>query len=155
MAAVQALKTSKWNDWETFSPHPIEGTEVRANVDLVSRMALGFGLLGLVASVAMQVIPTSLLYPLSVGGKPTFSLPTLLPIAFESTVLFAVIGAVIALLFTARLPRWYRPIFEVEEFRKASRDAYFVAVYCEEVEEAARFLTALGGEHVVTFPREE
>jgi hypothetical protein len=149
------LEASGWKDWETFSPHPIEGTECRVNVGIISQTALVFGLFGFVAAVAMQVIPTSVLYPISLGGKSTLSLPAFFPIAFESILLFSAIGGVMALLFTARLPRWYRPLFEVEEFRKASRDAYFVAVYCEDPEEAARFLTELGGEHITTIPKEE
>lgn len=154
-AAARALEEGGWREWETFSPHPVVGTECRVRLGAIGCTTLISGIFGFAAAVAMQIIPTCVLYPISVGGKSAVSLPAFFPIVFESTILFAAVGAFAALLCTASLPRWYRPIFDVEEFRKVSRDAYFVAVYTGNSEEAARFLTALGGEHIAALPRED
>ncbi len=153
LVAVQSLDARGWKDWESFSPHPIPGIGGQENTKIISRAALIGGLFGLVSAIAMQVIPTSILYPVNVGGKPLLSLPAFLPIVFECTVLFAVIGSFLAMLFAARLPRWHRSLFNVEEFRKVSRDAYFVVVYCENLREASRLLVELGGEHIISLPK--
>lgn len=153
LVAVQSLDAEGWKNWETFSPHPIATIKGQRDTKLISRAALIGGLFGLVAAIAMQVIATSILYPVNVGGKPLLSLPAFFPIVFECTVLFAVIGSFLAMLVAARLPHWHRSIFNVEEFRKVSRDAYFVIVYCENCREASRLLAELGGEHIVSLPK--
>lgn len=150
--AVRALEAHGWTDWETFSPHPILEIKGQTGGGWVSRVTFISGVFGLLAAVAMQVIPTGFLYPLKVGGKPMLTWAAFFPIAFESTILCSAIGAFLAMLFTAGLPRWHRRIFDVEEFRKVSRDAYFVLVYCENHAEAADLLTKVGGE--VTLPGE-
>lgn len=155
VAAARALEVGGWQKWETFSPHPVPGTECRANQSMISYVALVCGLLGLVASTAMQGIPTAVLYPIVVGPPPQLSFPAFFPIVFESTLLLAAVGACWAWFVMAGLPCWRRPIFAVEEFRKASRDAYFVAVYADDLEKATDFLIQLGGEPVASIPREE
>ena len=42
-------------------------------------------------------------YPLIIGGKPFFSVPTFIPITFEVTVLFAGLAMVAALLIRSHL----------------------------------------------------
>jgi hypothetical protein len=153
LVAVRSLDAEGWKDWETFSPHPIPTLQGQRDTRLISRAALIGGLFGLVSAIVMQVIPTSILYPVNVGGKPLLSLPAFFPIVFECTVLFAVIGSFLAMLVTARLPHWHRSMFNVEEFRKVSRDAYFVIVYCENRQEASRLLVKLGGEHIIFLPK--
>lgn len=60
-------------------------------------------------------------------------------------------GGVCSIFSEAHLPSRRYSLCDLEEFRKASRDAYFVVVSCkdrETSEKATRFLTELGGEHV-------
>ena len=54
---------------------------------------------------------------------PAFLIPT-----FESAVLCAAVAAFVGALVTLRLPRLWRPEFEIDGFERASIDRYWVAI---------------------------
>ncbi len=58
---------------------------------------------------------------------PPHSPPANIPITFETGVLIASICIVIGLVALAGLPRLYHPVFEVEAFRTASVDGFWLA----------------------------
>ena len=51
-----------------------------------------------------------------------------MPAALEMMMLGAALGAVIAFLFAARLPRFHHPLFDVEEFSRVTDDRYFLLI---------------------------
>jgi hypothetical protein len=61
-------------------------------------------LAGLVVGVLLT-IGTQLSYPLVTGGKPILSIPPMINIIFEGTMLGAIIFTVLGVLFESRLPR--------------------------------------------------
>jgi hypothetical protein len=69
----------------------------------VRRYALLGGITGLVCGFALTVW-SSYYYPLVVGGKPLASIPAYVVIAFEMTILFAGISALIGMLIHNRMP---------------------------------------------------
>ncbi|MBX6341724.1 MAG: DUF3341 domain-containing protein [Thermomicrobiaceae bacterium] len=55
---------------------------------------------------------TQIAYPLMTGGKPLFSIPPMIIIMYEGTMLAAVIFTVIGVLFESRLPRIGRSLYD-------------------------------------------
>jgi hypothetical protein len=93
----------------------------------VRRWALIGGLIGCISGFALTVW-SSYYYPLVVGGKALASIPAYVIIAFELTILFAGISALIGMLIHNRMPartlhRAYNPDF--------SDDQFGVRVICE------------------------
>ncbi len=63
------------------------------------------GLIGLALGLLLT-IGTQMTYPLVTGGKPILSIPPMINVIFETTMLGAVILTVLGMLFEARLPDW-------------------------------------------------
>ena len=94
------------NDYEILSgvPYP-EGTfgeppvRHRLYVFPLIGAAIGFTL------AVMEGVGTQLAYPMVTGGKPILSIPPIIIIAYELTLLGAIIFTVIGIVFESRLPR--------------------------------------------------
>ena len=104
--AADKLKANGMDDFEvlTGSPYP-EGAfgEKVANHRLyvwpLVGAALGFSIAILVTA------STQLAYPVVTGGKPLLALPPMFIIAYEGTMLGAIISTIIGVIFESRLPK--------------------------------------------------
>jgi hypothetical protein len=67
-------------------------------------------------------------YPIIVGGKPGESIPSMVPILFECTVLLSGITAVFGMLGLNKLPRHHHPIFYSKRFERGSDDKFFISI---------------------------
>ena len=67
-------------------------------------------------------------WPLNIGNRPPHGPPANIPITFELAVLLGGGSAFMGFFALAKLPQPYHPIFESEEFARASIDAFFLSV---------------------------
>jgi hypothetical protein len=70
-------------------------------------------------------------YPTIVGDKPAGApgtLPSMVPILFELTILLSAFGSVLGMFHLNGLPRHHHPVFESDRFRSASDDKYFISI---------------------------
>ncbi len=122
-------------------------------------MALLGGVVGASTGFGMQWYACAIDYPLNVAGKPYFSWPAFIPVTFELTVLFAAISGALGMLALNHLPELYHPVFAVEEFRRASKDRFFICVQAVdplfELSETKLFLQSLSSQPVREVPGEE
>lgn len=108
-AAVEAigrLKAAGLHRIVTFSPMPSHDLEhaVHPPASPVRMFTLVGGLTGAATGFALPTW-TSLDWPLITGGKPIISIPPMVVIAFELTILFAALSTIAGLFINARLPR--------------------------------------------------
>ncbi|HEX9795183.1 MAG TPA: DUF3341 domain-containing protein [Planctomycetota bacterium] len=97
---------------DAFTPYPVHGIDVLLDVrpSRLPWVCLAGGATGLAAALLFQYWSSITDWPLNVGGKPFDSLPAFLPVAFETTVLFAGLVTAAALwlrssLLPGRKPR--------------------------------------------------
>jgi hypothetical protein len=67
-------------------------------------------------------------YPLIIGGKPAFSIPSMIPIMFELTVLLSAFGAFFGTWALCGLPKPFDPVMQHPSFYRASDDRFFISV---------------------------
>lgn len=128
---------------DALSPMPIEGlAEAMGYHDRrIQKLILAGGIFGAVAGLGLQlhvnlvnfnldVLGLYLTgYPLNVGGRPLVSLPSFIVPAFETTILFAALTAVVGTIALCGLPTPYHPVFNVDRFReRGSIDGLFLSV---------------------------
>lgn len=120
--AIERLKAAGLHRIITFSPMPSHDLEhaLHPTPSPVRLFTLVGGLTGAAAGFALPTL-TSLDWPLVTGGKPIISIPPMVIIAFELTILFAALSTVAGLFINARLPRArsqviYDPSFSAGNF---------------------------------------
>jgi hypothetical protein len=98
-------------------------------------IVLACALTGLTGAFAMMQWMNGIDYPLVIGDKPPGApgtLPSMVPILFELTILLSAFGAVFGMLHLNRLPRHNHPVFESERFRKATDDKFFISIEADD-----------------------
>ena len=126
-AAVKSLAHKGYTLIETYSPVPLKhGVRERRSV-LPAIVFLG-GLLGAVASYAIQWYANAYAYPIDIGGRPTHAIPAFLIPTFEGTVLCASLTAFFGFFIITRLPRYWHPIFELAGVDRVTADRYWLAI---------------------------
>lgn len=116
--------------WDVYSPYPVHGIERAMGIrpTVLPWLVLVFGVLGCGAAILMQWWMNAKDYPLWISGKPLWSLPANIPIAFELVILFAAAAAFIGVLGLNRLPQFWHPVFSRRRFRRATTDGFFLAI---------------------------
>ena len=105
LEAVKVLRDNKELITDVLSPFPVHGLDEALAIRR-SGIPVGgfiFGALGAILAFGFQAWVFTVSYPLIIGGKPFFSVPTFIPITFEVTVLFAGLSMVAALLIRSKL----------------------------------------------------
>lgn len=128
--ACRAARSDGYTKLDAYSPFPSE--ELSEALELPrSKMPLIVligGLCGGIGAFLLQYWVSAIAYPINVGGRPFNSWPAFIPVMFELTVLIGGISAIVGMLALNGLPMPYHPVFNVPEFRRASRDRFFLSV---------------------------
>jgi hypothetical protein len=149
LEAAEKARDEGFVKLDAYSPFPVEGmTEaIGAPHTKLSMLVLIGALAGGIGGFLMQVWMEAIDYPKNVGGRPLVSWPAFIPATFEMTILLGSFTAVIGMLVLNGLPRPYHPVFNVPQFRTASRDGFFLTVESADpkfdLEETKRFLETL------------
>lgn len=142
LTAAASIRDAGYSRWDTYTPFPVHGIDVAMGVQrtILPWIVLVGGLTGTVLAVGMQYYMNASAwaeyavgwpfagYQYPISGKPYWSLPANIPIAFELTVLLAAFCAFFGMLALNRLYHFYNPMFKVERFRRVTTDRFFLAI---------------------------
>jgi hypothetical protein len=130
LAAARAMRARGYLRVDAFSPHPVAGMEEALGLGRSPLTALAWplGLFGAAFAFFLQWLLVAYLYPLNVGGRPPFSIPAFIIVAFETMVLFASCGVFALFFWICRLPRLAHPLFTAEGFDRVSSTAFLLGV---------------------------
>jgi len=132
MAAAEKIRDHGFSHWDVHTPFPIHGMDKAMGLGKSNLSAFVFvgGLLGLITGVSLVSIPSFVLYPIIVHGKPftwaTF--PAFFPIIFELTVLFSAFTAVGTMFAMNSLPRLHHPVFNWDRFVRFTDDGFLMVI---------------------------
>lgn len=145
--ALRHLRGLGYSQLEAFSPFPMPDLDdvLPVRRTWIPWVVLVLGITG--ATVAYLVLwwTNAIDYPINVGGRPFNSVPTHVPIMFETTVLFAGCSAFAAALLGSGLPRLHHPLFELAGFERTNIDRFWIflrgAVDAEVLDDVQRELS--------------
>jgi hypothetical protein len=151
--ACRQVRAKGFADVDTHSPYPLpDGDEALGlKRSRVPKVALGGAVAGMVGGMGMMVWMNGLNWPLNVGGRPPVSPLAYVPITFEITVLLTSLSIFFGLLVLMRLPQPYHAVFELEAFRSAASDGFWLSVAQasgSDGKDAARALESAGATQV-------
>ena len=162
--AVKSVAEKGYTKYDVNTPYPVHGMDDAMNLkkSQIGWVTLVFGLLGTTAAVAMMGWMMAVDYPLVIGGKPFFPLPSFGPIMFELTVLFGALATVGVMLFVLfKFPNNSHPMHDTEYMKNVSSDKYGISIETVDPnfnqDEIITLFNGLGAERVapIYFDEEE
>ncbi len=132
--AAEKLRDAGYSKFDSHTPFPIHGMDKAIGLpdSKLGFLVFAGGLTGTTLAFTMMMWMNGVDYPLIIGGKPATSIPSMIPIMFELTVLLSAFAAVFGMFHLNRLPRHNHPLFESENFGKFSDDRFFISVEVED-----------------------
>ena len=130
LAAAAAVRDAGYTRWDAHTPFVIHGLDAAMGVKKTVLPYIVFlaGLTGAAAGIFLQWWTNAVDYPFLISGKPLFSLPANIPVAFETTILFAAISALVGMLALNGLPQLTHPLFSNRSFKRVTDDRFFISI---------------------------
>lgn len=135
LAALAKLNAADVGDARLFSPLPPAGPPKPTRLPA---FALVIGLLAAAAVFGLQSFANIVAYPLDIGGRPPFSWPSFIPIAFEAGILSVVLATVAGAGARCGFLRYYDPVDEIRALRDAMIDRWVIVVRAPDSDALAR-----------------
>ncbi len=152
--AANRTREAGYTKTDAFSPFPLHEIDEALGIkrSILPYMVFCGGIIGAFSGLALQYYVHVIDYPLNVGGRPYFSLPSFIPPMFELTILLAAFTAVFGMLFLNGLPQPYHPVFNVPRFALATREKFFLIIEGDDpkfdYEETKSFMESLNPQEV-------
>lgn len=134
VAAAGRAREEGYEKLDAYSPFPVDGLSdvIGLKPSRMPIIVLTGALIGTLSGIGLQYFCEVLDYPKNIGGRPLWSWPAFVPAIFELTILLGSFSAVIGMLLLNGLPQPYHPVFNVPQFRTASRDGFFLCIEAED-----------------------
>ena len=155
LQAAKATREAGYTKFDVNTPYPVHGMDAAMGLTptRLGVFALVFGLLGAVSAVGFMTWVTLIDYPLVIGGKPFWSWPAFVPVAFELTVLLAsVLTVATMIILYFKFPNTAHPLLDTPYMKRVSSDRFGLVIQASDPkfgEQAVRvFLGSVGSGEV-------
>ena len=134
LVAAAAVRDAGYTRWDAHTPFVIHGLDAAMGVRKTVLPYIVFlaGLTGTAVGILLQWWTNAVDYPFLISGKPLFSLPANIPVAFETTILFAAISALVGMLALNGLPQLSHPLFSNRSFKRVTDDRFFISIEAQD-----------------------
>ena len=128
--ACERVRDAGYKKWDAYCPFPVHDLEEAMGIprSKVGWIVITGACTGLLIGMLLQWWTSAVAYRVVVAGKPFWAWEQFTPIMFELAVLIAAFGAILGMLALNGLPRLSHPLFNSEQFLRASDDAFFIAI---------------------------
>lgn len=148
--AAARVREAGYTRYECYSPHAVHGIDRAMGTPYspIPWFVLIGGIIGTSGALLMQWWMNAWDYPYLVSGKPYWSLPANIPIAFELTILIAGITAFVGMIGLNKLFQYYSPLNKTRTFKRVTDDVYAMVVEADDpqfrLQATSELLTSAG-----------
>ena len=105
LAAARSAREEDLVIVDAYTPYPVHGLEAAMGIrrSRLTYACFFFGAAGLIGGLGFQLWVFVVNWAMTVGGTSLNVLPALIPVAFETAILFAALGTVVTFFAVARL----------------------------------------------------
>ncbi|MFN0246025.1 MAG: quinol:electron acceptor oxidoreductase subunit ActD [Kofleriaceae bacterium] len=130
LEAARKVRDAGYTEFDTYSPFPVHGMDEAMGIKrtILPLVVWGGGFTGLVGAVFLQWWMNAYNWPWNISGKPAWSIPANIPIAFEGTILFSVLSAFFGMWILNKLPQVWHPFFRSDRFARVSDDTFVLGI---------------------------
>lgn len=130
MHAAEKVRDAGYERWDVHTPFPVHGMDRAMGLpdSKVGWIVLLMGLTGCTTAFLLMWWTNGVDYPIVIGGKPGFSIPSMIPVMFELTILLSAFGAVFGMFGLNQLPKHWHPVFFSDRFDRCSDDKFFISI---------------------------
>jgi hypothetical protein len=132
--AAEKLRDAGYKNFDAHTPFPVHGMDAAMGMgdSKLGWIVLPAGITGCCLAFTMMYWMNAVDYPIVIGGKPPGSIPSMIPIMFELTVLLSCLTTVFGMFGLNKIPRHHHPIFNSDRFAAATDDKFFISVEVED-----------------------
>jgi hypothetical protein len=128
--ASRKVNDAGYTDFDCYSPFPVHGIDTAMGVKrtILPLLVFGGGFTGAIGGLALQWYCNAHAWTWNISGKPTWSIPANIPIAYECAILLAVFASFFGMWGLNRLPQVWHPLFRQDKFARVTDDSFFIGI---------------------------
>jgi mono/diheme cytochrome c family protein len=128
--AARKVRDAGFTEFDCYSPFPVHGIDEAMGIKrtILPVLIFGGGFAGTIGGLLLQWWCNAYNWPWNISGKPSWSIPANIPIAFETTILLAVFTSFFGMWILNKLPQVWHPFFRNERFNHVTDDAFLLGI---------------------------
>lgn len=128
--ACRKVRDAGYTEFDAYSPFPVHGIDNAIGIKrtILPLLVFGGGFTGAVGGLLLQWYCNAHAWTWNISGKPTWSIPANIPIAYECAILLSVFAAFFGMWILNKLPQVWHPLFRSDRFTRATDDGFFIGV---------------------------
>lgn len=128
--AARKVRDEGYTDFDCYSPFPVHGIDPAMGIKrtILPLIIFAGGFTGAASGILLQWYCNAYQWGWNISGKPTWSIPANIPIAYELTILFSVFASFFGMWALNKLPQVWHPLFRLDRFMKATDDGFFIGI---------------------------
>ena len=128
--AARKVKDAGYSEFDCYSPFPVHGIDPAMGIKrtILPLLIFGGGFTGAVGGLLLQWYANAYSWGWNISGKPTWSIPANIPIAYECAILLAVLTSFFGMWALNKLPQVWHPLFRNDRFARVTDDGFFLGI---------------------------
>jgi mono/diheme cytochrome c family protein len=128
--AARKVRDAGYTDFDCYSPFPVHGIDDAMGIKRTILPLIVFcgGIAGTIGGAFLEWWMNAYNWPWNVSGKPVWSIPANVPIAYETTILASVLTTFFGMWMLNKLPQVWHPFFKLDRFLKVTDDGFMLGI---------------------------